>query len=387
MNIHLQEPHADMTAYVRQALDACMASGSVRNGGSAPSVRRLTSGTGSLALFYVGAEPSIVIKIGASDVMREETDFFEAARAFTKNAPLIDFPAVYCRSIERPIGWFAMEAGQDVTIEHDLYDGAGELVEGWERTLVRFARCMAPVYSETLTPDAWQLDHYHLTGRTTALLTENEAMRVNAGQIAGLPCFSDIVASHVLINGHSFAAPLTMLNRAMGRMTPDAAPSSFIHGDLQLRNIIPSQQHEGFLLIDPRASWEGRAPHAAFQGSPLYDAANVLHSIAGLSPILIKKESGGAAPLSSLSLSDSRLVVDLDDRYFASTEAGIEAAEDSIAQMLPAAALRGNWRVRLYLYAANSCFGWLRSQTVVPDLQTWACIYATGIRMLGRAAQ
>jgi hypothetical protein len=79
--------------------------------------------------------------------------------------------------------------------------------------------------------------------------------------------------------------------------------------------------------------------------------------------------------------------MDLDDGYFASTEAGIEAAEESVAQMLPAAALRGSWRVRFYLYAANSCFGWLRSQTVVPDLPTWASIYATGIRMLGRAAQ
>lgn len=387
MTIQFHDFDPNVKACVEQALDACMANGSMGSGGSAPDLRRLTSGTGSLALFYVSAEPSVVIKIGANDVMREETDFFEAARSFTKSAPLIDFPAVYCRSVEPPVGWFAMEAGKEVTIEHDLYDREGELVDGWTETLNRFANCMAPVYADTLTSKVWELDRYHLTGRTSALLIENDAMRLNAERIVELPRLSDIVASEVVINNHEFAPPLEMLDAAMNRVKPDGVPSSFIHGDLQLRNIIPSQQHEGFLLIDPRASWEGRAPSVAFHGSPLYDAANILHSIAGLSPILIKKEKGEAAPLSSLSLKASRFVLDLDDGYFASTEKGIEAAEEGVARMLPASVLRENWRVRLYLYAANSCFGWLRSQTVVSDPATWASIYATGIRMLGRAAQ
>jgi hypothetical protein len=387
MNIHLQESHPDVNACVEQALKACIGNGSMRNGGSVPNLRRLTSGTGSLALFYVSAEPSVVIKIGSNDVMREETEFFEAARIFTKSAPLIDFPAIYCRSVDRSIGWFAMEAGKDVTIENDLYDDKGELRDGWVGTLGRFADCMAPVYRDTLTTEAWNLDRYHLEGRTRMLLTDNEAMRTNAARIVGLPPLSDVVTSDVVINGRSFPAPLRMLEQAVGRMKGTAAASAFIHGDLQLRNIIPSEQHEGFLLIDPRASWEGKAPHLAFHGSPLYDAANVLHSVAGLSPILIKKERNLAADLSALSLDPSRLALDLDDRYFASTETAIEAAEEGVAAMLPASLLDSDSRIRFFLYAANSCFGWLRSQTVVSDLATWALIYATGIRMLGRAVR
>jgi len=387
MNAEALDLDPNVRACIDQALTACIANGAMNESGSTPGLRRLTSGTGSLALFYVQADPSLVIKIGANEVMREETDFFEAARRFTENAPLIDFPTVYCRSVEAPVGWFAMEAGKDVTIEHELYDRDGELATGWTRTLRRFADCMAPVYCNTLTSDDWKLDRYHLTGRTTALLVDNQDMRSNAARIGGLPRFADIVASRTILNGREFAAPLDMLDAAMRRMSAEGAASSFIHGDLQLRNIIPSQQHDGFLLIDPRASWEGRAPHVAFHGSPLYDAANVLHSIAGLSPVLIKRESRAAAPFHSLSLNKSRLVVDLDERYLASTEAAIDLAEDITAKMLPPSILCGAWRVRLYLYAANSCFGWLRSQTVVSDLATWAAIYATGIRMLGRAAQ
>ncbi|MCK1393926.1 hypothetical protein [Bradyrhizobium sp. 1] len=387
MNIHLQDSHPDVKACVEQALKTCTSNGSMRNGGSAPNLRRLTSGTGSLALFYVSAEPSVVIKIGANDVMREETEFFEAARVFTKSAPLIDFPVIYCRSVDRSIGWFAMEAGKDVTIENDLYDDKGELRDGWVETLNRFADCMSPVYRDTLTTEAWNLDRYHLEGRTRALLTDNQAMRINAARIAGLPPFTDIVNSRVAINGRALGSPLGMLDEAVSRMRGTTAPCSFIHGDLQLRNVIPSEQHEGFLLIDPRASWEGKAPHVAFHGSPLYDAANVLHSVAGLSPILIKKERNQAAALSALSLDRSRLVLDLDDRYFASTDAAIEMAEECVATMLPASLLDHDWRIRFYLYAANSCFGWLRSQTVVSELATWALIYATGIRMLGRAAR
>lgn len=283
--------------------------------------------------------------------------------------------------------WFAMEAGKDVTIENDLYDDKGELRDGWVAKLDRFADCMAPVYRDTLTTEAWNLDRYHLEGRTRALLTDNEAMRINAARIAGLPPFTDIVNSRVAINGRALGSPIGMLDEAVSRMRGTTAPSAFIHGDLQLRNIIPSEQHEGFLLIDPRASWEGKAPHVAFHGSPLYDAANVLHSVAGLSPILIKKERNQAAALSALSLDRSRLVLDLDDRYFASTDAAIEMAEECVATMLPASLLDHDWRIRFYLYAANSCFGWLRSQTVVSELATWALIYATGIRMLGRAAR
>jgi hypothetical protein len=387
MNIQLQDSHPDVKACVEQALETCVSNGLMTSGGSAPSLRRLTSGTGSLALFYVSAEPSVVIKIGANDVMREETEFFEAARIFTKNAPLIDFPIIYGRSIDRSIGWFAMEAGKQVTIENELYDDRGELRDGWIETLDRFADCMAPVYRDTLTTEPWNLDRYHLEGRTRALLIDNEAMRANAARIDRLPHLSDIVTSHVVINGRTNSPPLQILNEAVGRMKGTAASSAFIHGDLQLRNIIPSEQHEGFLLIDPRASWEGKAPHVAFHGSPLYDAANVLHSVAGLSPILIKKERNLAADLSALSLDRSRLVLDLDDHYFASTEASIEAAEESVATMLPASLRDRDWRIRFYLYAANSCFGWLRSQTVVSELATWALIYATGIRMLARAVR
>lgn len=388
MNTHVHDPALDVERCLNEALEACEARGLFSMQGSKPAVRRLTSGTGSLALFYVHSEPAFVIKIGESAVMREETDFFHAAKDFTRDAQLIDFPEVYLRSIERHVGWFVMEAGNDATIEQDLYDGQGRLIDGWSNALSQFGDNIAPVYHNTLTQEVWKLDRYHLTDRTRSLLTQNEELRFNAARISEMPALDTVVSSKTVINGLEFAPPLEMLERAVSRVAPDDAHSCFIHGDLQLRNVLASRRRSGFLLIDPRASWEGRAPHVAFHGSPIYDAANILHSIAGLSPILIGKENLSSVPVfRSMTSRSSGTTIELEQEFFDSTTAAIDAAEDIVAQMLPWQLRQGNWRARLYLYAANSCFGWLKSSTVVQNVGTWASIYSTGIRLLGRACQ
>lgn len=370
---------------IREVLDRCVEE-KIINTSNPFIIHQLKSGVGSFGVFFIEAATPLVIKIGFSSILLEEVNFFQSAFKYTQYNKNVTFPKVLLKYLDKIVGWFVMEAGQSITLEDIIYESQEAFKHRkFSKPIYQLCQDMSEIYSSNIKDSYWNLDNYHLIGRTENLLLNNIDLKYNSKKLFSPGFLNSTIEKEMIINGESYASARQLISQCKSIVVHmSSALTTFIHGDFQVRNIVPRRSNSGYFLIDPRTNWEGNSSTSKFEGSPLYDMANLFHSVAGLSSILRSKELGVSLLISK---SDVMKATSLEftQSFLDSARYLMEHFEECIERTLPSIFLTTDWRKRLYLYAANSTFGWLRSESVTSNQEIWLAIYSSGIRLLNAA--
>ncbi|WP_024904909.1 helix-turn-helix domain-containing protein [Robbsia andropogonis] len=385
VEVYRSDRVADLLA---EAIDECL-SRTLLKPSDALCIESMIGGVGSIGIFYVGSVNPIVVKIGRSDVLADEIAFYASATSQFSTRSGCSLPAVLCHSTQKEYGWFVIEAGARDTLEAYLYGDplAMKLQATWQATVRAVIAHMNPVYQQSIVNTSWPLEEYHFHGRLKSLI-ESEALSQSAARYLGVTATMEMISQcDIIINGRRYPSMSKLIDAAI-RLYPDIGQthSAFIHGDLQVRNVIPRVSGDGYIFIDPRIRWEGKFVGPIGGGSPLYDCANLLHSVAGMSTILAHTDKGKMSTLCREGrIARRSITLWLNEEFLLQTEVAMGQMCDVISNTLDPRFLVKGWQSHLFAYAANSTIGWLKSIPIVRTRETWLCMFAVGVRLLHRA--
>lgn len=334
----------------------------------------LNQGADSHAIWSLSTAEPTVLKIGAPEVIRLETKFFDMACAVSPDM----FPKVWSRGQFGDRAWYLMEAGEPDSGEGLVFANSfhSHLNDNWESTLTAELTSLATLYRQTLVQRPCAVADYHYRRRISRILNRAD-FRATAAKIGGVGDMENLLERHLVING-MVLPPVDTLVDAANRKAEMSLPkwSTMIHGDLHLKNMVASNRTSGCLLLDPRLQWDDEPVDRFAYGDPVYDMSTLLHSVGGMATILKAIELDATADLITIDATDDEISVTFAPDVLELIESTANRFPVVCERLLPPETLNDNLRSRLFIGAANATIGWLKYQAAVPTRSAWWAVYA-----------